>query len=111
MEVRDNKNVCIITPLSPILDSRESSRLLSEITNDNRKFALDLEYVKDCTIDFIDFLKELATNKNIGVFNIQSDVFVLFNIMGLDKSVNLFVNEIDFLQNERQLINRQFSVL
>ena len=111
MEIRDTEKVCIFAPLSPKLDRYESSRILSKISKENREIALDLRFVQDCTIEFIESLKEMAKIKNIGVFNIPSDIFVLFNVMQIDKSVRLFVSEPDFEDNARQLINRQFTVV
>ena len=45
------------------------------------------------------------------MFNIPSDLFVLFNVMNLDKSLELFVSEMDFEENAHQLINRKFKVV
>lgn len=111
MEIRDTEKVCIFAPLSPKLDKRESSRILDKISKENREIALDLRFVQDCTIDFIETLKEIASTKSIGIFNIPSDIFVLFNIMQVDKTAKLFVCEPDFEENSRQLINRQFSIV
>lgn len=110
MEIRDTEKVCIFAPLSTKLDKYESSRLLEKFSCETRDIALDLRFVQDCTIEFIEMLKELAQIKNIGVFNIPSDIFVLFNIMSLDKSARLFVSENDFEENSRQLVNRQFRI-
>lgn len=108
MEIRENDEICIFAPLSPRLGLRESARLLENIKSETRKIALDLSYVQDCTIEFIEGLKEIAKTEKIGVFNIPSDIFVLFNIMKLDTCANLFVSENDFEENARQLVNRQF---
>lgn len=111
MEIRDTEKVCIFAPLSPKLDKYESNRILNKILKENREIAIDLRFVSDCTIDFIENLKKIASCKKIGIFNIQSDIFVLFNIMQVDKFAKLFVSEIDFEDNTRQLINRCFTVL
>jgi hypothetical protein len=111
MEIRETDNIYILTPLSPKMDKRETQRLFSNITIKNKKIALDLAYVQDCTIDFLEKLKAFALDNEIGIFNIPSDLFTLFNFMGLDKSVGLFVSESDFVENARRLINRKFSVL
>lgn len=111
MEIRDTEKVCIYTPLSPKLDKHESSRILDKILKEKREIALDLRFVQDCTIDFIETLREISSIRCIGIFNIPSDIFVLFNIMQVDKKVKLFVNEPDFEENSRQLINRQFSIV
>lgn len=111
MEIRDNEKVCIFAPLSPKLDKRETGRLVAEINNEDKQIAIDLSFVQDCTIDFIEGLKELALKKRVGIFNIPSDIFALFNFMNIDKSVNLYVSELDFEENTRQIINRKFVLI
>lgn len=111
MEIRDNDNICIFAPLGGKLDQRESNRLLKEITAESRQVGIDLKYVYDCTIEFIEALKLSAKSKQIAIFNIPSDIFVLFNIMKLDRVANLYVSEMDFELNTRRLINRQFELV
>jgi anti-anti-sigma regulatory factor len=110
MEIRDNDKICIIAPLSAKLDKRKISKIISMVINEKRNVALDLTYVQDCAIEFIEELKNLA-NKELSIFNIPSDIFVLFNIMNVDKSIKLYVSEQDFKENSRQLINRQFAIV
>ena len=110
MEIRENEKVCIFAPLSPYLDKYESTRLANNINIEAREVAIDLQYVEDCTIDFIDFIRKISTTRKVGIFNIPADIFTLINIMGIDKITNIFVNELDFEQNQRQLINRRFCV-
>lgn len=111
MEIRDNDKICIFAPLGERLDKRESERLLKEISLETRQIGIDLKYVYDCTIDFIEALKLSAKQKQIAIFNIPSDIFTLFNIMNLDKAVNLYVSEYDFENNSRRLINRHFKLI
>lgn len=110
MEIRDNDKICIIAPIRSKIDSYTSKRILERIKRESREVAIDLSYVEDCSIEFIEGLKNLS-NKGIGVFNIPSDIFVLFNIMNLDKTVKLFVSEIDYKEDARQLVNRRFAVI
>ena len=111
MEIREHDNIYIITPLSDKLDARESFRLSKEVLAENKRISLDLSQVHDCTIEFIEALKEIAKTKEIGIFNISSDLFALFNFMNMDKYVQLFVCETDFEENARQLVNRKFSII
>lgn len=111
MEIRENDKLCIFTPLCKILNKQECIRLFNIIEKDSRKIAIDLSYVNECTIDFIEKIKNFPTNKRLGIFNIPSDVFVLFNTMKVDKSANLYVSELDFIENSRQLLNRDFSLV
>ncbi len=111
MEIRDNDNFCIVAPLGGKLDKIESERLLREISTETRQVGIDLKYVYDCTIDFIEALKQTTKSKQIAIFNIPSDIFALFNIMNLDKAINLYVSEHDFENNTRRLINRDFKLI
>jgi hypothetical protein len=111
MEIRENNTICIFAPLSTNLNKRETQRLISNLKKETRKIALDLSHVTDCTIDFLENIKVIATEKNMGIFNINSVIFTLFLTMNLDKSLNLFVNEIDFIENSRQLLKRDFSLV
>lgn len=111
MEIREDNNICIFAPLSSKINSFESSRLLKNIMNENRSIAIDLEYVEECSIDFINIIKAICKIKKIGIFNIPSDIFTLFNVMQIDKCANLYVSEMDFKNNKHQLINRKFSLI
>lgn len=111
MEIRDNNKFCIFAPLSSRIDEYEASRLLKNIKKESRLVAIDLQYVHDCTIDFINTIKQISKEKQIGIFNIPSDIFTLFNVMEIDKISNLFVTELDFIENQRQLINRKFLIV
>ena len=111
MEIRENDTLCILAPLSKKLDKYESERIFFELEQESRLIAIDLSNVTDCTFEFLEQLKTFSKRKNLGVFNIPADLFVLFNTMSIDKTVNLFVSELDFIEKTRQLLNRQFSVI
>ena len=110
MEIKKSDKYCIITPLSPKLNAREAKRLSDELNcySNFDILGLDLSLVSDCTIEFIETIKGFG---NVGLFNIQSDIFALLTSMNLDKSLKLFVSEIDFLNNSHRLINRKFSIV
>ena len=111
MERRENDKICIYAPLSHQLGSYESNRLQKKILQDNRDIAIDLQYVDNCTIDFIETIKSISTSKKIGIFNISSDIFTLLNIMDIDKICKIFVSELDFIEDKRQIINRKLSIV
>ena len=109
MEIKLFDRFCILTPLTPKLDARECRRLYKEIENYNGiTVGIDLTFVQDCTIEFIE---ELYNRAPLNVFNISPDLFSLFNVMDIDKRINLFVSEGDFRENKHRLINRKFSIV
>lgn len=111
MEIRENDKICIYAPLNKQLGFFESERLLKEISQDERDIAIDLQYVEMCTINFIEMLKNISKSKKVGLFNISSDIFALLNFMDIDKFACIFVSELDFLENKRQLINRKLALV
>ena len=112
MEIRDNEKICIFTPLSPILNKYETERLFKNVNSEKqREIGIDLSYVSDCTIDFVTKLKEFTPKLKIGIFNIPSDVFVIFNVMNVDKCVKLYASELDFETDKHRIVNRHFSVI
>ena len=110
MEIRENNKVCIIAPLSEKIDKTICKKIFSRIQAEKRKVAIDLEYIQDFTIDFIESLRQ-CENRDLGLFNIPSELLVLLNNMNIDKSVRLYVSELDFEENTRQLINRKFAII
>ena len=108
MEINLSNNHCIIKPLCQKITKREAERLFDEVKNHNEALALDMSFVNDCTIDFIELFKDI---KNLSLFNINSDIFSLFLSMNLDKTFKLFVSELDFIEDRHQLINRKFSIV
>ena len=109
MEIKFTDNHCIIAPLSPKLGERESKRLFNEILNNcELSIGLDLSYVKDCTPDFINCIINFD---NISLFNVPSDIFSILIAMNLDKCLNIFTSELDFLENKKRLINRKLALV
>lgn len=108
MEIRASQKYCILTPLSPKLDEKQAIRLLREIKNNScLNVGIDLNFVSDCTIEFIETIK---ANK-VGLFNIPSDIFSLLSMMNLDKIIPLYTTEEDFKSDRHRLLNRKFSIV
>ena len=109
MEILFFDRNCIIKPFSPILNKREIERIKKELyQHSNYTIALDLSYVKDCTIDFINAVLNIA---EINLYNVPSDILALLTMMGIDKKVNIFNSQLDFKEGKRRLINRQLKIL
>ena len=109
MIITTSDNFCIIAPITNSLNDRETLRLKEEIKkNEGYNIALDLSNVEDCSIDFIELLK---SSNNISLFNICSDIFAIFNVMGIDRLANLFVTEFDFKANKHRLLKRTFKIV
>ena len=110
MEIRENSKVCVLIPLVAKLDSYSIKRIFDKVEKESRRVAIDMNYVQECTVEFFERLKKI-TNKDLGLFNISSDIFVLLNVMDIDKTAKLYVSEMDFEEDSRQLINRKFALV
>ncbi len=109
MEIITNNEYCIITPFAQKADKYEMERIYHTVSACHAKrVALNLGYVKDCTIDFLEGLGKI---ENISLFNIPSDIFVIINCMNLDRIFNLYVSKLDFINKKRRILNRKFSVI
>lgn len=108
MEIQTTQKHCILTPLSPKLDSYQVLRLEEEIKNHSGlTVGIDLSFVEDCTIEFLEALESMRA----GIFNIPANIFLLINIMNLDKTTALYTTEEDFILDKRRLLNRRFSIV
>ena len=68
MEIQSSQKFCIITPLSPKLDARETNRLVEELkSHAHQTVGLDLSYVQDCTIDF---LQQGSLRQDFSIYNL-----------------------------------------
>ena len=110
MEIRENKDICIIAPICKKLDNYKIAKIVNIIKNEHRKIALDLAHLEECSFEFIEQIKAIK-NPNVGLFNIPDEIFILFNITNLDKAVKLYVSELDFEEDARQIINRKFKAI
>ena len=82
MEINVKDNCYIITPLSPKLTDWEAERLREELMHSTeRRTALDMSFVQDCTIDFIE---EIKSHEGISLFNISAEIFAILTSMNLD---------------------------
>ena len=111
MIIEISDNFCILTPVCADLNITESNKIFKFIKNENKRVGVDLSNICSFSYFFIENLIKTAKIKSISLFNIPDDLFVLFNTMNTGKTVDLFVNDIDFRENSRKLINRQFSVV
>lgn len=108
MEIRSLQKYCILTPLSSRLDEYQTERLAQEIKNNSAfSVGIDLSFVDDCTIEFLETVK--ATKA--ALFNISSDIFSLLNMMNLDKTIPLYTTEEDFKLDRHRLLNRKFCIV
>ena len=108
MEIQTSQKFCIITPLSPTLDARQAERLKQEfLVHSNQKIGMDLSYVQDCTIEFLNLIKEIGA----GIFNMQADIFAMITLMHFDKNINVYMTQDDFLNNKNRILNRKFRIV
>ncbi len=85
--------------------------ILNKMDMDKRPVALDLKEVESVTEDFFTFIKNFSETTKLTLLNIPSELFALLNLRRYDKNVKMFNNNLDFIQDKNELINRKFHVV
>lgn len=109
----ENNSNCILCPISDEV-SLELVLRMEEILKGlpiNKSLALNLKNIGVICVEFLDFLKEFSPQKQISLFNLQSEVFVVLNLTKYDKFANIYLSDIDFNERKREMLNRRFSLL
>lgn len=109
MEIKLSDKYCILAPTVKKIDAEESKLIENELSYYKEvKIALDMEAVQELTIDFIEKISKFT---NLSFFNINSDVFALLTFMKLDKCLNLYVTEEDFVTGTHRVLSRNFTLV
>lgn len=109
----ENSSGCIFKLHSNNL-TFEQVFMLKNILNDyplNKPVALNLNNVDCVCMEFLELLKETSNNRPLSLTSLQSEILVLLNLTKYDKFSPVFLNDFDFLEQKRALINRNFFVL
>ncbi len=85
--------------------------ILNKIDLDKKSVALDLQEVESVTEDFFTFIKNFSETTKLTLLNIPSELFALLNLRRYDKNVKMFNNNLDYIQDKNELINRKFHVV
>ncbi len=85
--------------------------LLNKSGLDEKPFALDLKEVESVTEDFFTFIKNFSEATKLTLLNIPSELFAILNLRRYDKNVKMFNNNLDFIQDKNELVNRKFHVV
>lgn len=77
----------------------------------NKAVAFNLKNVEYVCSDFLDFLKEFSQKREVSVFNLQVEISALFYLTKYDKYARIYLDDSDFYEQKRRLLNRNFSVV
>lgn len=110
----DDKKKCIIDIKTKDLNFKSLANLailLNKIDLDNRHVALDLKAVESVTEDFFTFIKNFSETTKLTLLNIPSELFAILNLRRYDKNIKIFNNNLDFIEDKHELVNRKFHVV
>lgn len=120
ISIRQKEEFAILDIQTPKLDA-DSVVVLKEIlfqliNEDKRKVLINFANVTE--VDSLAIGCIMAANQlsliyghKIGIFNVITDVLLLFYVVKMDKHVNIYMNEIDALKNKNSLVKRNFKVV
>lgn len=75
----------------------------------SKRVAINLANIENTQNDFFTMLKDCAENNSISLFNTSADINLLLFLMNYNQYTKLYVNERDFIEEKRELINRNFK--
>jgi len=108
----ENSQGCILKLHSNIsFESIFKLETLLEKFPQSKPIALNLQEVDYICIEFLELLKRTSRNRKISLINLQAELFVLLNLTKYDKFAHIFLNDFDFIQQKRALLNRRFAVI
>lgn len=85
--------------------------LMNKMDLDTKPIALDLKEVESVTEDFFTFIKNFSETTKLTLLNIPSELFALLNLKRYDKNVRMFNNNLDFIEDKHELVNRKFHII
>lgn len=109
-----NENKYVIDIKSKELNFKSLANLailMDKMDLNTKPVALDLKEVESVTEDFFTFIKNFSETTKLTLLNIPSELFALLNLRRYDKNVRMFNNNLDFVEDKRELINRKFHIV
>lgn len=82
-----------------------------EKTPKNKPLALNLQNVEYICCEFLEFLKDSSKKREISLFNLQAEISALFYLTKYDRFAHIYLNDIDFYEQKRMLLNRNFYII
>lgn len=110
---KENNDCFILYLYSGVSEKKQIGRLkrILNYVSKNKRVALNLGHVETFPVEFLDFLKDTAFKNGISLINVKSDLLALLNLTEYNEFVTLYVNDVDFFEMKRQMINRRFSIV
>ena len=60
---------------------------------------------------FFTFIKNFSETTKLTLLNIPSELFAILNLRRYDKNVRMFNNNLDYIEDKHELVNRKFHVV
>ncbi len=75
-----------------------------------KNIAINMKNIDSVSGEFFLALKRLS-KYNISLYNVGLNVSLLLELTNARKSIKVFANELDFIEEKRLLVNRKFKVV
>src|SRR5574344_2857763 len=77
---------------------------------ENSDICLDFSKVETIENDFLRELKSIIGEYKISLINLSAEIFALLNLTGTEKFVKIYLTGSDYMNSNRELKNRRFTV-
>lgn len=120
LRIRNKSDLAIIDVLMTNLNEKNMFELKKCVTNLIEKkcynIALNLKNVKEVGNSFFDFTNSISKRLNgytgnLNLFNVNLEIMMLLCLFGHDNLNNIYLNEIDAVNDKRSLKSRRFKVV
>lgn len=111
MEIREVQHSSITKISSNTLTAEHTEYLkLALKTANGRRLGIDFSSVKKVKNDFLEFIKQNVQKGELSFYNVNEELYVLFFIMRMDRYLNFYISENDFVNNKQCIANRHLRL-
>lgn len=113
MNIRDINDVCIVDMTKDVISQTDVQKLrkLYKKTNGSKRIGINLSNINSIDYDFLEFIQETSIKDKLSAFNVNSDIYLQLFVLKKDTNINLYLDEYDFCNNRRTIVNRKLKLL
>lgn len=109
MKIKEVQNSTIADIGKEILSDTQKLKEAIDKSKGSR-IGIDFSKVERVSLEFLEFIKKNIKKGELSFYNVNVDLYVLFFIMKMDKYINFYMSESDFVKDKQCIVNRQLKL-
>ena len=111
MDIKTSKKSIITEIGEGILSTLHIKYLKSLLEREDvYRVGIDFSRVDSVSVEFLDFIKHNVVKGELSFYNVGADLYVLMFIMKMDRYINFYMSESDFLKDRQCIVNRRLRL-